>query len=282
MRLALLTAVAGLAFATPALADTDTGGAGYTPELHDHHPALKAAVASAARDDDRARDQYRHPFETLDFFGVRPDMTVAEYAPGGGWYTRVIAPYVGQDGQYIGLNFGPGGGVPESMNDRLTAFPATFGAQVIEQTGIPAENVSAFIATQVPEDVNGTVDRVLIIRMLHNMMRWGIADTEIMAIREMLADDGMVGIVQHRAPEGQPYDMTDGNRGYLRQSDVIAFMQAYGFELAGMSDVNANPADTADWERGVWELPPTLGTKREELREIGESDRMTLLFRKRQ
>ena len=129
--------------------------------------------------------------------------------------------------------------------------------------------------------LKGTVDRVLIIRMLHNMMRWGIADTEIMAIRDLLAEDGMVGIVQHRAPEDQPYAVTDGSRGYLRQSDVIAFMTVHGFELVGMSDVNANPKDTADWERGVWELPPTLGTKRAELEAVGESDRMTLLFRKR-
>ena len=280
MRLTLLAAAAGLALATPALADHH-GEMGHTAELHAHHPALKAAVASDIRDEDRARDQWRHPFETLDFFGVTPGMTVAEYAPGGGWYTRVIAPYVGEEGRYIGLNFGPGGGVPAGMTDRLNAFPQTFGAQVAQQTGIPADQVSAYISTQVPDEVKGTVDRVLIIRMLHNMMRWGIADTEIAAMRELLADDGMIGIVQHRAPEGQPYAMTNGSRGYLRQSDVIDFMTVHGFELVGMSNVNANPADTADWESGVWELPPTLGTKREELATIGESDRMTLLFRKR-
>ncbi len=279
MRLLLAAAapLAMLGLAAPAQADHHGTMAAVSPD------AFATVLADARRDEDRARDEFRNPAETLAFFGVQPGQTVAEYAPGGGWYTRVIAPYVGTTGKYVGLNFGPGGMVPAGMTDRLTAFPDTFGTQVVEQTGIPAENVSAFITTQAGEATDGTVDRVLIVRMMHNMMRWGIADTELMAMRRMLKDDGMVGIVQHMAPEGMPFDMTNGSKGYLKKSDVIKTMELAGFELAGESFVNANPRDTADYEGGVWTLPPRLAqgdTDRARYEAIGESNRMTLLFKK--
>ncbi|MGB3753409.1 MAG: hypothetical protein WA954_05860 [Parerythrobacter sp.] len=279
MRLLLAAAapLAILGLAAPAHADHHAEMAAVSPD------AFATVLADARRDEDRARDEFRNPAETLAFFGVQPGQTVAEYAPGGGWYTRVIAPYVGTTGKYVGLNFGPGGMVPAGMTDRLNAFPDTFGPQVVEQTGIPAENVSAFITTQAGEATDGTVDRVLIVRMMHNLMRWGIADTELMAMRRMLKDDGMVGIVQHMAPEGMPFDMTNGSKGYLKKSDVIKTMELAGFELAAESFVNANPRDTADYEGGVWTLPPRLSqgdTDRARYEAIGESNRMTLLFKK--
>ena len=122
---------------------------------------------------------------------------------------------------------------------------------------------------------------MLIFREMHNLLRSGAMYSELTRIRDLLKPDGMVGIVQHRAKENAPADYTLGGKGYLRQSDVINLMRAHGFELVASSEVNANFRDPANHPEGVWELQPSLGTKREELRDIGESDRMTLLFRKR-
>ena len=111
----------------------------------------------------------------------------------------------------------------------------------------------------------GTFDRILIMRMLHNMMRWNIADREIKVMRDLLKPGGMIGIEQHRAKADAPFSYTDGSKGYLREADVIAFMTVNGFEFVGKSEANANPADTANWPDGVWTLPPAL--------RLGETDR---------
>ena len=244
---------------------------------------LAQVLADVRRDEDRARDEWRHPAATLDFFRVAPGQTVAEYAPGGGWYTRVIAPYVtANGGRFVGLNFGGYGDVPEQYRDSLAQFPANFPGRVVEMAGVPATSVAAYTTTTAPAETAGTLDRILIIRMMHNMKRWGIVDSELMAMRKMLKDDGLVGIVQHQAPENMAYDMTDGNRGYMKKSDVVALMDAYGFDLVAESAINENPRDTATWEGGVWQLPPSWASKDEGLKAVGESNRMTLLFKKSQ
>ncbi len=117
--------------------------------------------------------------------------------------------------------------------------------------------------------------------MLHNLNRWNSADVELKGMRALLKDDGLLGVVQHRAKEDAPTSYADGDKGYLRQEDAIKLIEAQGFELVGQSEINANPMDSADHERGVWELPPVLATKDEAKKAIGESDRMTLIFRKR-
>jgi predicted methyltransferase len=120
---------------------------------------------------------------------------------------------------------------------------------------------------------------------MHNLMRWNIADREIKAMRELLKPDGMIGIEQHRAKPDAPYSYTDGSKGYLREVDVIRFMEMNGFTFVGKSEANANPRDPANHPEGVWTLPPVLRNAKQEdkprLTAIGESDRMTLLFRKR-
>ncbi len=118
-------------------------------------------------------------------------------------------------------------------------------------------------------------------RMMHNIMRMGILDRELGVIHRLLKDDGLLGIEQHRSRPDAPASYADGSKGYLRQADVIRLVEAQGFALVGTSEINANLADKADYPQGVWELPPTLRTGRQELKAIGESDRMTLLFRKR-
>jgi len=243
---------------------------------------VELALAHPARKDDRNRDAARHPAETLSFFRVRPDMKVGEYAPGGGWYSRVLAPYLAKEGHLTGLFFNPKQGPFDA--DKINASAAGFADQVAGWTGLPAQSFSGMTLEAVPDDQKGTFDRILVVRMMHNMLRWNIADSEIKAMRALLKDDGLIGIVQHRAKADAPYAVSYGNRGYLREADVIKFMEVNGFELVAKSEVNANPRDTADWEEGVWTLPPTYALKDKDKAKyaaIGESDRMTLLFRKR-
>ncbi len=268
MRITPLFAAAAFVLAAPVAAHE-----------HGQHHSLDDVLAMESRADEASRDQYRHPAETLAFFQVEPTMRVAEYGPGGGWYTRVLLPWIAPQGAYIALqrDTGPREDGEASWADQFMAAAA--------QNGMAAMgNVSAIESDEIPEDVAGTVDRVLVFRSIHGLMNGNAADAELRAIRNLLADDGMVGVVQHRAPEDASYEAARGSRGYMRQSDVIRLFELHGFELVETSEVNANPADTADWEGGVWTLPPTLrygDQDRARYEAIGESDRMTLLFRKR-
>ncbi len=244
---------------------------------------LKDVLAHERRADDAARDRYRHPEETLRFFDVQPTHAVVEYAPGGGWYTRILAPYVAANGRYMAVVFAPDDTPVERVRDALAGWDEQFPQTVEAITGMPADRFPAYFGSSIPEEAHGTVDRILIPRMLHNLLRWQIADQELLALRRMLKDDGLVGVVQHRAKPDAPYSYTDGNKGYLHEDDVVALMALYGFELVASSDVNANPDDPANHEAGVWTLPPSyrLGeTDRAKYEAIGESDRATLLFRK--
>lgn len=248
-------------------------------------PALATVLADPRRDSDRARDQHRHPGETLAFFQLEPGMTVVDYVPADGWYTRVIAPYLGATGRYIAM--GPDvTGAPEGQRnywggqgDKIRANAPNWNL------GPAAAQLSGFGTDAVPDELAGQVDRVLIFRELHNMLRSDWLHDDMLAIRKVLKPGGMVGIEQHRAAPDAPYALTDGNKGYLREKDVIALFDLYGFDLIAKSEINANPKDTKDWPNGVWMLPPGLRGATDETRPrmqaIGESDRMTLLFRKR-
>ncbi len=247
---------------------------------------IAAAVASPLRDKDKARDQYRRPAETLEFFQVAPDMKVGEYAPGGEWYSRLLGLYLGPKGKLVGLYFDPtSGAFNERSQQGIRDGAAKYPADVAAASGLPAERFSAMTLEKLPDADKGTFDRILVMRMMHNLMRWNIADREIKAMRELLKPDGMIGIEQHRAKADAPYSYADGSKGYLREADVIKFMEVNGFTYVGKSEANANKKDPANWEGGVWTLPPMMrGAKDEDkarLQAIGESDRMTLLFRKR-
>jgi predicted methyltransferase len=239
---------------------------------------IELALAHPRRSGDKARDQFRHPADTLKFFRVKPGMTVVDYMPSGGWYTRILVPYLGKDGNYIGLNPDPGD------NERFATYVGGLREKfpaMAAKWNLEGASVEAYNADELTEEMNGTVDRVLIFREMHNLHRNGILHNELNRLRDLLKDGGMLGIVQHRAKPWAPADYVTGNRGYLRQQDVIGLVEAHGFDLVATSEVNANPRDTADHPAGVWELPPVQRTKREELKAVGESDRMTLLFRKR-
>ena len=280
------------------LAALAAGGAVFTlaaPAAADDHmeatasAGLDQVLAHDRRDGDRARDAYRHPAQTLAFFGIEPDMTVAEFGPGGGWYTRILSPLLAEQGQYIAFNPDSAAGPfrDRAQEARAKGWTERFKQSLAETSGVEADAVIAFETDEMPEEVAGTVDRVVIFRSMHGLNMRNNADDVLKAARAMLKDDGMVGVVQHRAPAGSSYnDYGARQRGYMRTEDVIAIFAANGFELAATSEVNANPKDPANWEGGVWTLPPSLGFGRqseEEMarhREIGESDRMTLLFRK--
>lgn len=259
------------------------------PALADHHmsatatdPALAAAIADPRRNEDRARDAFRKPAETLSFFQISPTMKVGEYAPGGGWYSRLLGLYLGPKGKLVGLYFNPLSGPFNEMSQQgIRDGAAKYPAEVAGWSGQPADRFAAMTLDAVPEAEKGTFDRIIVARMMHNLLRWNIADSEVKAMRALLKDGGLLGIEQHRAKANAPFAYTDGSKGYLREADVIKFMEINGFNFVGKSAANANPRDTADYPEGVWELPPVLRTKREALKAVGESDRMTLLFRKR-
>lgn len=287
-----LTAASGLALAMP-LAAQHAGhtmpAAAEVDEAHIkdtahfmkmHGEQLSAAINHPTRKDDKARDQFRHPAETLAFFHVGPEMKVGEYAPGGGWYSRLLGHYLGGEGQLVGLYANPLTATADpARQQKMRDAAAGYAAEVAGYTGLPAEKFSAITLDKAGEQ-KGTFDRILVMRAVHNMLRGGVADSEFRAMRALLKDDGLLGIEQHRAKADAPWSYANGDNGYLREKDVIDFMRVMGFELVGKSEINANPKDTADHKEGVWEMPPVLATKREDLKGLGESDRMTLLFKK--
>ncbi|MCR9128557.1 MAG: hypothetical protein NXI12_03470 [Alphaproteobacteria bacterium] len=249
---------------------------------------LAAVLADPRREADLDRDAFRNPAATLEFFEVEPGHAVVEALPGGGWYTRILAPYVAGEGRYMAINYPME--VYEDlfaeMNDetraRLEGWETSFAGRV-EEFGGQADGLFRFGA--VPAEAEGQADRVLYIRALHNMARTGRLDVAAQDAFALLRPGGILGVVQHRAPADETDERATGSRGYLREADVIAAMEAAGFELVEASEINANPNDTADYDNGVWMLPPTNGGDTEEqdvppLQSVGESDRMTLKFRK--
>ncbi len=269
-----IIAAVGLSLSLPALAQSGADS------------KLTEALNSEVRGDSALRDKYRNPKETLEFFQVKADQTIVEYGPGGGWYTRILLPYIANGGgKYIAVNADSEGRQfrNRAQEARTKSWPERFPAAAAEWTGVDAEKIVAIESDEVPEEMAGTVDRILVFRSMHGMLNGDRSDTEIKALRNMLADDGMVGVVQHRADADATYELSGGARGYLKQAHVIALFELNGFEFVASSEINANPKDTKDYELGVWTLPPVLAKEnegREKYLAIGESDRMTLLFRK--
>ncbi|HQS69065.1 MAG: methyltransferase [Novosphingobium sp. 28-62-57] len=279
MSLALLAAIAGSSLATPTFAQHADHAAAKID------PALAAAVADPLRKEDAVRDVYRKPDQTLAFFDVGPAMKVGEYAPGGGWYSRLLGIYLAPKGKLVGL-FADASAANAQRQAATQAAVAKFPAEVAGWSNQPAEKFSALTLGAIPDSEKGTFDRILVMRALHNMLRSNVADSEIRKMRELLKPGGMIGIEQHRAKADAPFAYTDGSKGYLREADIIKFMEIHGFTFVGKSEANANPKDPANWPGGVWTLPPSLDGAKDDaekakLQAIGESDRMTLLFAKR-
>ena len=263
-----------------ALASCQAQMAGAPPQGQASLPALAAAAAAPSRTPANvARDRYRHPVETLAFFGVEPNDTVVEIWPGGGWYTEVLAPYLASGGGRLILATVDSqlGGVAKLRD----AHPAVYGT--LATATFPAFDAAA---TRVPD---GTADVVLTFRNVHNWRmgyqredKQDYAPEAFRQIYAMLKPGGILGVVDHRLPESASAER-ERNSGYIKVSTVQQLAQQAGFELVGSSEVNANARDSADWPDGVWTLPPALRLKdkdRDRYLAIGESDRMTLKFRK--
>ena len=285
MKKSIVYALAALTLAVPALADHHMSNTAEHDKMHKAHQARLAQIlADPDRANDAKRDIYRHPAETLEFFRVHPDHVVGEYAPGGEWVSRILGRYVNENGKYTGLYFGTKTFFSDQQKQGLTVAVGKFASDVAAVSGRPEADFNAFSLSEIPEGVKGTFDRILVMRMMHNIMNWNIADAEIKAMRVLLKPDGLIGIEQHRAKADAPYSYTDGSKGYIREADIVKFMEVNGFELVAKSEINANPKDSANWSDGVWTLPPALRLKdvdRAKYTAIGETDRMTLLFKKR-
>lgn len=234
------------------------------------HAPLDAAVGASSRSAANiARDRYRHPRETLAFFGVKPSDTVVELWPGGGWYTEILAPYLASDGALYVVP--PAGRYDERIRSKIAGSPV-YGKV----------KVATFNAGEPMAIASGVADVVLTFRNVHSWMdeQSPIADQLFAEAFRVLKPGGTLGVVEHRLPE----EAEDGRQltsGYVKVSTVRRLAEAAGFRFVEASEINANPGDLKDYDAGVWTLPPTLrlGDKdRAKYLAIGESDRMTLKF----
>ncbi|HET6546504.1 MAG TPA: methyltransferase [Rhodanobacteraceae bacterium] len=230
--------------------------------------------------DNKTRDRYRHPKATLEFFGLTPDMSLVEITPGGGWYAEILAPYLNASGHYVAAIARPSKPEGEAARDS-TALHALFA-------GDTAHYGNARIVEFDPKAPNfgpaGSADRVVTFRNVHNWVGAGTAPAMFKAFFDVLKPGGVLGVTDHRAAAGKTVEQLKGT-GYLPQDYVVELATDAGFRLADQSEINANPKDTKDYEKGVWTLPPSLrlGDKDQaKYLAIGESDRMTLKFVKPQ
>jgi predicted methyltransferase len=239
--------------------------------------ALQAAVANPARSPNFvARDKARHPAVELAFFDIKPDMTVVELWPGGGYWTEILGPYLAKQGTYYAALEPPANKEAEQGNSKWHARVDALKSQMgtIHETALGVGHFD--IAPP------GSADLVLTFRNLHNWMDGGYADQALAACFTALKPGGILGIEEHRGRKDKPQDPKAAD-GYVREDYAIALAKKAGFVLAGSSEINANPKDTKDWVDGVWALPPTLsqGDKdRAKYIAVGEADNFVLRFRK--
>lgn len=254
-----------------------------TPELNaEHQQALRQAIASPTRSiTNVVRDAYRNPEQTLAFFQVEPQHTVVEVWPGAGWYTEILAPYLKDEGQLIAAHFDP-----ESTSDYQQRSLKSFKKELDDPRGHYDEVKLAVLNydPDTPIAEPGTADRVVTFRNVHNWLAAGMDEAELVfgKFHAALKPGGMLGVVEHRAlPETTLDEMV--KTGYVTEELVKQLAEQAGFELVASAPINNNPRDTKDHPEGVWTLPPTfkLGDEnRTAYLAMGESDRMTLLFRK--
>lgn len=267
--------------ATESAPASGTGGGGAGAGAADGDGAkLRQAIAGPQRTAAfRARDGARHPFETLRFFGLAPGQTVVEVAPGGGWFTEILAPYLREHGQLHAAHH-PRDSASEYERRGRANFDAKLAANpaVYDRVRVGTQPAAARGFGDIAPP--GGADMVLTFRNLHNWIEAGHLERSLAAFHAVLKPGGVLGVEEHRAPPGTPL-ATVIRSGYVPEEMVVAKAREAGFELAGRSEVNANTLDTKDHPHGVWSLPPTLrggDVDRARFVAIGESDRMTLRF----
>ncbi|WP_181901795.1 class I SAM-dependent methyltransferase [Thalassotalea euphylliae] len=252
----------------------------HTHEPHGKQAATSFELMKAISGDHRsaknkARDAYRNPKETLAFFGFKPDMTVVEMAPGGGWYTEILAPALKANGKFYGAHYPDTGEDNYFSKSRRRLEQKMASDEVFSK--VELTNFTPRVASEIAPA--GTADLVLTFRNLHNWGEEGVLQV-FKDAHKALKSGGVLGVVEHRMPTSQKWE--DNKRsGYFPEQMTIDLAEKAGFKLAAKSEVNANPKDTADHPKGVWTLPPVLRLKeqdKEKYLAIGESDRMTLKF----
>ncbi len=243
------------------------------PEPKPTPATIEEAVSSPYRSAANiARDQYRHPVETLNFFGLKPNMTVIEITPGAGWYMEILAPLLNAQGQYIWAS-------PKVITvDYVRKMVAGTQTWLAAHPELKAKTIDFALPADLP--VEAPVDMILTFRNVHNWTTAGTDQAAFTAFFNALKPGGVLGVVDHRAPAKSKRD-PKAKSGYVREDDIIKMATKAGFKLAAKSEINANPQDTKNYPEGVWTLPPVLrlGDKdRAKYLAIGESDRMTLKF----
>ena len=264
------------------------------PPLQSNSEILAKALAEQP-EDIQARYVYRHPQKTLEFFGIEPGMTVYESLPGSGWYSKVLLAYLGPEGHLIGADYSADmyplfGFFKEDYIAAKATWVETWTADAETWRDENSASVSAFQMGSLPEEMHAKADAAVVVRTLHNLARFeadgAYLTTALSDLYDILKPGGIVGVVQHQARDEMPDDWASGANGYLKDDFVIERMTAAGFKFEGMSDVNFNEMDQPGEDDFVWRLPPTLATSGEDtelkaaMLEIGESNRMTLKFRK--
>jgi predicted methyltransferase len=238
---------------------------------------LTALLAADYRsEENRVRDRYRHPKETLLFFGIRPEMSVMEVWPEPGWYTEILAPLLRDKGRYYAAVIGPD---PTSkyISERLDSFHQKLSARPDLYDKVSVVTFPVDGSDAVPP---GSLDMVVTFRNIHNWMSRDYAMQAFATMYRALKPGGVLGVVEHRGNASVPQDPR-AKSGYVNEDFAIRLIEAQGFRLVAKSEVNANPKDTKDYEQGVWTLPPSyrLGDKdHDKYAAIGESDRFTLHF----
>lgn len=251
------------------------------------------SILAAQPEKAQARYGARHPAQTLEFFGIKPGMAVGEALPGGGWYTKILVPYLGEEGKLVGIDYAlemwpEFSFANEKFIEGKKNWPAEFVSKAAEWAPADGAKISATTFGTAAGENSGTLDAVLFVRAIHNLSRFeseGQYMTKALAAtHDLLKTGGLVGVVQHRAPDSAEDSWATGSAGYLKQANVVAAFDAAGFDFVKSSEINANPKDKPAGKDVVWRLAPTLGGSEETKAArmaIGESDRMTLLFKKR-
>ena len=237
--------------------------------------SMIALAAQAERD--ASRDQFRHPVETLAFFGITPEMDVIEISPGGGWYTEILADHV--KGTLFAAHFSPESKSDYYLNSRK-GFEQKIAANQALYGNVEMHTFDASVNLLTTAD--STADALVTFRNVHNWLRSGNEASSFELFYNSLKPGGVLGVVEHRAPSGIDRELMITS-GYMPQDHVIQLAEEAGFVLEASTELNANPKDSADHPKGVWTLPPVLRLgeqDREKYLAIGESDRMTLRFRK--
>ena len=272
------------------LALTPVHGVGDELSTAEIQARVEAAVDGEHRaEDNRARDRFRNPAETLAFFGWQPNMEIAEIWPAGGWYTEILAPLTRGEGVYFAAGF--------SMTaDRTPQWRKDYQKQFAEKLEADPDVYDHVVMTglSIPERPTfappGSLDMVLTFRNVHNWVNGDYAPAMFEAMYRVLKSGGVLGLVEHRAAPGTPRKNVPDD-GYMTEAHVIELAEGAGFVLEEKSEINANPDDTRNHPEGVWSLPPSYRGCRgmddaemqecvERFRPIGESDRMTMRFRK--